>query len=94
MDLQEHFLGFYEAITLDQRISATHISLYMALLFQHVASLENPIHIERTSVMQRAKISARSTYNKCMHELNEYGYVKYVPSYNFYLKSLVYIRKV
>jgi hypothetical protein len=94
MELSEHFLGFYEAIALDQRISSMHISLYMALLFQHVASLENPIHIERLSVMQRAKISARSTYNKCMHELHEYGYIKYIPSYNFYLGSLVYIRKI
>lgn len=94
MELREHFLGFYEAIATDQRISATHISLYMALLFQHIAEQENPIQVERLSVMQRAKISARSTYNKSMHDLHQYGYIKYIPSYNFYLGSLVHIRKI
>lgn len=73
---------FYEVIKGDQRISARHISLYMALLHCYAKnSLQNPVMLKREIIMGRAKISSRVTYNKCMKELHEYGYIDYLPSY-------------
>ena len=43
--------------------------------------------------MLHAKICARSTYYKCLQELYDYGYIKYIPSFNLYLGSLVYLKR-
>lgn len=82
---------FFNTATKDNRIGATHISLYMALFqFWHLNHFENPISFTRQEVMPLAKINGRATYHKCINELHEYGYIKYVPSYNPVLKSIVY----
>lgn len=84
--------AFYNAVAADKRIGATHISLYMAL-FQmwNLNQFQNPVTITRQEVMPIARINGRATYHKCIKELEEYGYIKYIPSYNPFLKSLVYI---
>lgn len=85
---------FYEVIAEDVRISATHISLYMALLQAWNKGLsKNPFFIQRDTMMKVAKIS-RKTYNKRMKELQQYGYIKYEPSFNPLLKSQVYFNKL
>jgi hypothetical protein len=81
MEVFQPLVDFYEVVTEDGRISPSHISLYMALLYRwNLAGGENPIVISRDGVMKSAKISARHTYNKCMRELHCYGYIKYRPS--------------
>lgn len=83
---------FYKAIADDERINTTHISLYMALLQQwNLNQDKNLITITRANIMKMAKISARHTYNKCINELQEYGYIKYVPSSNANSGSSVYL---
>lgn len=42
-------------------------------------------------LMRQAKISGMATYHKCMRDLNELGYIRYIPSYNPILGSLVYV---
>ncbi len=84
---------FYEAIEEDVRISATHISLYMALLQQwNISGGTNPVTIVRLNMMKAAKISARHTYNKCMNNLQEFGYITYLPSSNPFTCSMVYLK--
>lgn len=84
--------NFYKAAADDPRISATHISVYMALLHQwNVNGGINPVIIERNTLMKAAKINSRYTYSKCMHCLHEYGYIKYYPSFNPFVGSTVYL---
>ncbi len=93
MELFPPLTGFYEAIEDDVRISTTHISLYMALLQQwNISGGINPITVVRSNVMKAAKINARYTYNKCMNNLQEFGYIKYAPSFNPFAYSKVYLR--
>lgn len=82
---------FYEAISKDARIGATHISLYMAL-FQKwgVNKFQNPVSFSSHEVMPMAKIDSRATYHKCLQDLVEYGYLRYIPSCNPFLKSLAF----
>ncbi|HSZ32222.1 MAG TPA: hypothetical protein VK772_02875 [Puia sp.] len=95
MDLQEHFTGFYEAVLADPRITAVHISMYMALLLAYLLhASENPIQIDRGALMQYAKISARATYYKSLQDLHDFGYIKYIPSHNLFLGSLVYLKRI
>jgi len=94
MELFEPLAEFYEAIADDGRISATHISLYIALLQQwNLNYCKNPIIIHRESIMKAAKISRR-TYNRRINELHQYGYIQYVPSSNPFSGSMVYLRRL
>ena len=92
MELFAPLTGFYQAIEDDVRISTTHISLYIALLQQwNLNGGKNPIVIARTAIMRKAKINARYTYNKCMNNLQDFGYIKYLPSRNSFKNSTVYL---
>ena len=42
--------------------------------------------------MKAAKINARYTYNKCMNNLQEFGYITYLPSSNPFTNSTVYLK--
>jgi hypothetical protein len=88
---RERLTAVMDAVRNDGRIGATHLSLYLAL-FQlwNQADFEEPVSINRPEVLEMAKIS-RSTYHRCMNDLNELGYVKYIPSYHPILGSIVYM---
>ena len=95
MELFPQLSGFYNAIAEDVRINATHISLYMALLQQwNLTGGKNPFPISREMVMKAAKINARYTYNKCINNLQEYGYIKYLPSSNSFTQSIIYLKMI
>lgn len=89
----EPLTEFYEAIADDARIGVTHISLYMALLQQwNMSGGINPVIVIRSNIMKAAKINARYTYNKCMNNLQEFGYITYLPSSSPFICSTVYLK--
>ena len=84
--------SFYETAANDAQLSATHISLYFALYHQWtINKYISPFQIKREIIMQAAKISSRQTFNKCMRLLHIAGYIKYIPSYNPDVCSMVCI---
>ena len=84
---------FYKVLSEDARISATNISLYMALIKEwNRTGCINPFPVDRKTIMQAAKISARFTYNKCMNNLQEFGYITYSPSVNSFCRSTVQLK--
>jgi hypothetical protein len=89
-ELTEFFLSIRE----DPRIGPVHISLFMAIV-QHWTknNCKNPICVFGKELMDLAKISGVATYHKAIRELHEYGYIKYEPSYNRFLRSRIYINK-
>ena len=87
--------GFFDAIADDSRISTAHVSLYVALLNEwNMKGGLNPFAIDRDAIMKKAKISARRTYHRCMNNLQDYGYIKYLPASNSFTKSMVYLKRV
>ncbi len=91
MDKCARMFGFIERAAGDPRLSSVHVSLYCALLHFHgEGTIEDPVGVEKESIMQVAKISSRQTYGKCLQQLHDYGYIRYVSSYNHFLNSLVY----
>lgn len=73
---------FFSAIENDCRISITHIGIYAALLqYWSDHHFENPIHVFSYEIMKIAKISASTTYHKSIKDLNDYGYIRYEPSF-------------
>lgn len=90
MNYIKHLTGFFDRIIEDQNLNPTHISLYMALFqFWNVNRFKNPISITREEVMHISKICSKATYHKCMRELNEKKYIKYMPSFNPFKGSMV-----
>ena len=93
MEIFQPLSDFFKAIGSDARIGGTHISLYIALLHKwNLDQSQNPFLIARDELMKTAKINARHTYNKCMNELDEYGYISYTPSSNPLTGSTVHLK--
>ncbi|MBG6061565.1 hypothetical protein IWX83_001351 [Flavobacterium sp. CG_9.1] len=91
MEILKPLSDFFKAIKKDCRISVTHIGIYAALLqFRADRGYINPIQVYSYEIMEIAMISSPKTYHKCMHELNEYGYIKYVPTRNRNQRSTIY----
>lgn len=83
MQTFEPLSAFYQAIADDPRIGVTHISLYLALLNEwQLGGGKTQLEVTRRELMRRAKINARQTYHKCIHQLQEYGYIRYWPGSN------------
>ena len=86
----KHLTEAFTQFTDDKRLTPPHISLYMAL-FQmwNINRFQNPISIIRSEIMQISKISNKSTYHRCISQLNQFGYIKYHPSKNPMIGSSV-----
>lgn len=83
MDLGRQITDFLRIAEQDDRITATHLALYLALVGRCVAGdLQNPFSVNRRQLMQSGKIFSTATYHKCMKDLCRLGYVVYVPSYH------------
>ena len=86
----KHLENLFAKISLDDRISTTHLGLYYSLFHQwNLAKFKNPISISRSELMLTSKIGSANTYTRCLRELNDWGYIDYKPSNNPYRGSLV-----
>ncbi len=85
MNYIRHLNGLFEKMNRDDRLTAYHISLYMSI-FQlwNMNRFKNPVPIDRGELMTLSRIGGRNTYARCMKELDQWGYIRYSPSGNFY----------
>jgi hypothetical protein len=84
--------GFFQRVAADNRLNPTHVSLYMAIFqFWNAERFQNPVSISRQELMRISKISAKATYHKCIKDLHNFGYIQYLPSFNPFKGSLVYL---
>jgi hypothetical protein len=92
MNYIKHLSAFFEIVADDNSLFPTHISLYMALFqFWNLNRFQNPVSICRKEILQLSKIGSYNTYHKCMHDLHRLGYIKYEPSHNQFIGSLVHL---
>jgi Fe2+ or Zn2+ uptake regulation protein len=95
MERMQYFETFYKAIGNDTRIGPVHVSVYMALLnLWEKQGRVNPIHIFSRDVMPMAKISGIATYYRTLRELDRYGYIKYISTYDRVTGSVVYFLEI
>ena len=87
----ELLVKFMESAKEDPRIGMTHISLYATLVSLQVLRRELPLCVFARDVMPYCKLFSKATYTRTLRQLHEFGYVRYVPSYNHFLGSLVYL---
>ncbi|MDH7911987.1 hypothetical protein [Winogradskyella sp. SYSU M77433] len=80
----------FEKFYFDDRLNPTHISLYMAL-FQEWNSCRfmDEFFVNRRELMRCAKIGSKSTYHRCIVDLDTWQYLSYYPSNNPYKGSKI-----
>ena len=92
MEFLEPLSDFFSAIENDPRISITHIGIYAALLqYWKEHGCKNPVQVFSYQIMSIAKISASTTFHKSIKELNDYGYIRYEPSFKRNKGSKIFI---
>jgi hypothetical protein len=74
----------------DSRLTSYHVSLYIALLLKTAQEGETII-IDRKDMMEQSKIRSRSTYTRCLHQLQDWGYLSYKPAPNQFQFSKIRI---
>ena len=86
----KHLNAAFRMIVKDSRLNPTHVSLYMAL-FQlwNITRFSEVFYINRQEVMQFSKIGSKTTFHRCLQDLNQWKYIKYIPSHNIYKSSEV-----
>jgi hypothetical protein len=75
----------------DNRLLPTHLSLFTGLFVCWQRNgFDCPFSVTRKTLMAFSKVASIATYHKCIKELDEYGYIRYEPSYHPKLGSPVY----
>ena len=95
MEQLKALTSFMVQATKNKEVLPTHVSLYLALFWswkQHAFC--EPFPIYRKELMALAHIHSIATYHKCMKDLSGMGVIGYLPSYNYYQGSLIYINNI
>lgn len=81
MNYIRHLNAFFTYVKYDNRLTASHVSLYLALFqYWNFNRFQNPFPIYRTDIMNLCKIGSKNTYHKCLKELHRYKYIYYHPA--------------
>ncbi|UKJ09235.1 hypothetical protein [Solitalea lacus] len=87
--------AFFDAIHADPKVSSRHISLYMAILkCYYNQECKCPVHVYSYELMPLAKISSSATFHKTLRELDEYRYIRYVPSFDNRNRSRIFLTAI
>ncbi|MCK0157997.1 hypothetical protein MWU65_12445 [Cellulophaga sp. F20128] len=80
----------FEKFYFDDRLNPTHISLYMALFQEWNSSrFADEFYVNRRDLMRCSKIGSKSTYHRCVTDLDSWLYLSYFPSNNPYKGSKI-----
>lgn len=90
MNYIKQLTAAFQLIIKDSRLNPTHVSLYMAL-FQlwNISRFARIFYINKQEVMELSKIGSKSTYHRCLQDLNNWKYIEYLPTHNIYKSSEV-----
>lgn len=90
----ETLFNFLNGIKNDPFMGAVHIALYMAIFRKWIErGCEEPIPLASKELMGEAKIYSSITYYRALRQLDNSGYIVYVPSYNKMKSSEIYVAK-
>ena len=90
MNYIKHLNGVFQQFSKDSRLNPSHVSLYMAL-FQcwNQNRFPESFQVDREETMTHAKIGSRTTYHRCLNNLNDWGYIAYLPSHSRFKGSRI-----
>lgn len=86
MNYVRHLNAFFSFIRSDERLTCSHVSLYLALFqYWNFNRFQNPFPVYRDNLMKQSKIGSKNTYHKCIKELHESKYIFYHPTTSKFL---------
>lgn len=75
-----HLNAFFSFVRSDNRLTSSHVSLYLALFqYWNFNRFNNPFPVYRDNLMQISKIGSKNTYHKCIKHLHNTEYIIYHP---------------
>lgn len=84
---------FFTGIKNDPRICITHIGVFAALVqYWQTSGFASPVRAYAHEMMPLAKISASTTYHRCIRDLHDFGYIIYEPSFKRNQRSSIYLK--
>lgn len=89
-----HWFDFLDKIQSDPRINVWHIALFIAIArlgYQQNEYLV--IRVSRSKLMALSHITTITSYHKYFKHLQDFGYIRYTPSYHPDYRSTVEILK-
>lgn len=76
-------IAFFTRVYEDERLNPSHICIYMALFqYWNLSRFSPTFSVARSEVMKLSKVKSKSTYSKCLNELQKWEYIVYNPSHN------------
>lgn len=73
----------FERFNNNDRIKQGHITLYLAFFQKwNREFFKKTITINRELIMDKAKFKSKTTYHNYLRDLNDWGYLRYYPSYH------------
>ena len=91
--MKDQFNAAFSQLSNDDRVTVWHVCVYMAIFFRwQENACRNPVSVTRREIMRLAHIGSIATYHKYIRQLQDFGYLEYLPSYDPALGSQVYIR--
>jgi hypothetical protein len=92
--MSDQSLNIICTILNDQRVSATQLSIYLAMLVLYqTRGIANKVNISRKEIMLLAKINSFCTYHKAITCLKKFDYIDYIPSYHPNKKTTIIFLK-
>lgn len=90
MNYIKHLTGFFNQLEEDANMTSNHISLYLTLFnLWNKNRFREKFNINRTDMMAMSRIGSKTTYSKCIKELDELGYIVYTNNSNQHRTSVV-----
>jgi hypothetical protein len=88
-------LAYMDNICNDPQLNVWHISLLLAIIrLAYQQKESNNIRVSRSKLMKMSHINTIPTYHKYFKELQDFGYVKYCPSYHPDYRSTIELLKL
>ncbi|CAN5529999.1 hypothetical protein BH09BAC6_BH09BAC6_13780 [soil metagenome] len=82
----------YSRIAEDTRVTVWHIGLYTSMLILWSQSgFSEQVKVSREKLMTLAHFRSITTYHKCIRQLQDFGYIVYLPTYDCYAGSVIEI---
>lgn len=83
MSGHQHLVHFINKISSDDRLKPIHLSICIALCHEWMkCQFQSSYSISRRLLMKTSRIRSKATYHKVIKELQQFGYLKYTPSYH------------
>jgi hypothetical protein len=84
------WMKYLKILIADVRINVWHLALFLAIIqLAEAQNEEKVIRVSRSKLMEKSHINTFPTFHKYFKELQEFGYIKYTPSYHPGFRSII-----